>query len=446
MRILHLANHCNRASGHVHVSVDMACTQVKQNHIVAYACSGGDYVELLQKSGVQVFFLAEPHRNLKQFFSALGQFNYILCSRENPEVRGVYDAEIIRNLIAPILPVFRHFFVQEVQHCGAEILEACVAFVVGDVSVHESAQSFNRIEVWAVGRDEMEFHPTIRPRQPGVDQFCMVISRIVRKDVDQPHSGIHRFDHRQQQDCACGIHRQHILHDGLAGLKVDGAMDVHAVTAATLFYRDRNFFRGPTANRPHRMGRMHGISKDHRFIASKLVQQIFIRLDKRRPPLRIKLALYCLRLAMLHAQPMQQRDQAATALVLTAKFGRDPGANRTRRARQGRGDPVDQLGLLFIVQATSTALIAEARQPPDPVLLIQQTPCTDRIVVQQQNLGDRRVTHSLVKQNQRARTSSQAMRCRAVLRQLDQTGRVASSRKPCRFMPPIRINPTVDGK
>jgi len=56
MRILHLANHCNRANGHVHVSVDMACTQAKQNHAVAYACAGGDYVELLQKSGVQVFF------------------------------------------------------------------------------------------------------------------------------------------------------------------------------------------------------------------------------------------------------------------------------------------------------------------------------------------------------------------------------------------------------
>jgi len=78
MRILHLANHCNRANGHVHVLVDMACTQVKQNHIVAYACAGGDYVELLQKSGVQVFFLAEPHRSVKQLFCALVQFNYII--------------------------------------------------------------------------------------------------------------------------------------------------------------------------------------------------------------------------------------------------------------------------------------------------------------------------------------------------------------------------------
>lgn len=91
VRILHLANHCNRANGHVHVSVDMACTQVKQNHIVAYACSGGDYVELLQKNGVQVFFLPEPHRNFKKFFSALSQFYYIIKNFK-PDVVHVHMA------------------------------------------------------------------------------------------------------------------------------------------------------------------------------------------------------------------------------------------------------------------------------------------------------------------------------------------------------------------
>ena len=77
VRILHLANHCNRANGHVHVSVDMACTQVKRNHIVAYACSGGDYVDLLQQNGVRVFFMPEPHRNFRHFFSALNSFRSI---------------------------------------------------------------------------------------------------------------------------------------------------------------------------------------------------------------------------------------------------------------------------------------------------------------------------------------------------------------------------------
>lgn len=73
---------------------------------------------------------------LIQYFQV--DFHDIPRSRENPEIRWVYDAEVIRNLIAPVLPVFRHVVAQEVQHGDAEILEACVAFVVGDVSVHQS--------------------------------------------------------------------------------------------------------------------------------------------------------------------------------------------------------------------------------------------------------------------------------------------------------------------
>jgi hypothetical protein len=84
---------------------------------------------------------------------------------------------------------------------------------------------------------------------------------------------------------------------------------------------------------------------------------------------------------------VQQRDQAGAALVLNTNLRRDPGANRARRAWQGLGDPADQLGLLFIIQATGIPLITKARQSLDPVLLIQQTPCTDRIVVCRRTLA-----------------------------------------------------------
>ncbi len=70
MRILHLVNHCGKANGHVNVSVDMACTQAKQGHDVAYACSTGDYIPLLQGNNVEVFHVNEPHRGIKSFFSA----------------------------------------------------------------------------------------------------------------------------------------------------------------------------------------------------------------------------------------------------------------------------------------------------------------------------------------------------------------------------------------
>jgi hypothetical protein len=59
---------------------------------------------------------------------------------------------------------------------------------------------------------------------------------------------------------------------------------------------------------------MHRIAKQHGFIIANLVQQIFVPLDKVGLPVGVQLARHCFRLAMLHAQPMQQRDQARVAL------------------------------------------------------------------------------------------------------------------------------------
>ena len=58
-------------------------------------------------------------------------------SRDNPEVRWVYDTEIVRDLIAVGTPVPWHVVAQEGQHRSAEVLERAVARVVGDVSVHQ---------------------------------------------------------------------------------------------------------------------------------------------------------------------------------------------------------------------------------------------------------------------------------------------------------------------
>lgn len=70
MRILHLVNHCGKANGNVNVSVDMACTQSRNGHVVGYSCSKGDFMPLLAQSGVELFTVDEPHRNLRQFIRA----------------------------------------------------------------------------------------------------------------------------------------------------------------------------------------------------------------------------------------------------------------------------------------------------------------------------------------------------------------------------------------
>jgi glycosyltransferase involved in cell wall biosynthesis len=91
MRILHLINHCRKANGHVNVSVDIACTQVRYGHTVAYSCADGDFISLLKDNGVNVFTVEEPHRTIKSFF--LSQFQLWKAIREfRPEIIHVHMA------------------------------------------------------------------------------------------------------------------------------------------------------------------------------------------------------------------------------------------------------------------------------------------------------------------------------------------------------------------
>src|SRR5262245_34181404 len=74
----------------------------------------------------------------------------ILSSRENPKICGIDDAEVVGDLVAVDMPVPRHLLAQKGQYCTGEILEPSVAFVVGAVPVHQSPQSFDRVQMRAV--------------------------------------------------------------------------------------------------------------------------------------------------------------------------------------------------------------------------------------------------------------------------------------------------------
>lgn len=55
-----MLKHCYNGNGHVHVAVDLACTQVGAGHDVAFASSGGSYESLLTEHGVSVTTLPAP--------------------------------------------------------------------------------------------------------------------------------------------------------------------------------------------------------------------------------------------------------------------------------------------------------------------------------------------------------------------------------------------------
>jgi len=91
-----------------------------------------------------------------------------------------------------------------------------------------------------------------------------------------------------------------------------------------------------------------------------------------------------------------------------------------RSPRQGLGYPSFQTFLLRCVQPAFAALVAKSRQALDAIFQIQTMPSSHRIIVQKQNLRDRRTTHPVIQQDQRVRAPAKPMLSRTITRQCDQ--------------------------
>jgi hypothetical protein len=118
----------------------------------------------------------------------------ILSSSQNPEISGFDDTKIICDGIAQFRPVSRHLLAQKSERCVGELGAGGVAFVVGDVFVHDAPQALDRVEVRTIGRDEMQFDPTTRTFKLGAHKPGVMIARVVEKHMTERERRIHRLD------------------------------------------------------------------------------------------------------------------------------------------------------------------------------------------------------------------------------------------------------------
>src|SRR5947209_11307217 len=100
---------------------------------------------------------------------------------DNPKIGRVYNAEVVGDRIAEDRPVFRHLRAQEMQNGSAELIVGRVAAVVGHVSMHQSPQALDRIEVRAVARNVMDLDPAPWSCQPLLNEDRVMIPGIVKK-------------------------------------------------------------------------------------------------------------------------------------------------------------------------------------------------------------------------------------------------------------------------
>lgn len=57
---------------------------------------------------------------------------------------------------------------------------------MGDVGMHHPPEPFDRVEMGAIGRDEVQRDPMAVARQPFAHEVGVMVTGVVKEDVDRP--------------------------------------------------------------------------------------------------------------------------------------------------------------------------------------------------------------------------------------------------------------------
>ena len=132
-----------------------------------------------------------------------------------------------------------------------------------------------------------------------------MVTSIVQIDVDSFLCGMRCFYRLEQGNQAHCIDLCHLQHLCLAGLKVDGTMNVQVLAPGRLFDGDCNVLRSPTPGGAHLMRGMNGIDEHHRLIRSHIIEKVLVACDEGLLLGITEAARHLVGLAVVEAQAMQ---------------------------------------------------------------------------------------------------------------------------------------------
>src|SRR3982074_3969801 len=96
-----------------------------------------------------------------------------------------------------------------------------------------------------------------------------MVTGIVEIDMDSLFCGMRCFYRLEQGNQAYRVDLCHLQHLCLAGLKIDGTMNVQILSPGRLFDSDRSVLRRPTSRGPSLMRGMDGIPAPPSLIRSR---------------------------------------------------------------------------------------------------------------------------------------------------------------------------------
>lgn len=120
---------------------------------------------------------------------------------------------------------------------------------------------------------------------------------------------------------------------------------------------------------------------------------------------------------------MRPRDTVAN--IGEAECLLDKGPDLARRARQRRANPSLQIDFLPGAQKTRAPAHIEAGNALDPALFEKLAPAADRVVVEQERMGDLLTAPPIVQKHQGIRTPRHPARRRPIARQHDQLAAIS---------------------
>src|SRR5450756_263992 len=123
-----------------------------------------------------------------------------------------------------------------------------------------------------------------------------MITRVVQENMDERQHRIERLDRLQQPDRRGGVDGQGLDHSGLAGLQIDRAVNVDALTPARLLDRELVLARRPAAGGPRGMGWMYRVREHHGFVVRQGIQELsLIHISEPTRLGMISYAVFCLK-------------------------------------------------------------------------------------------------------------------------------------------------------
>ena len=124
----------------------------------------------------------------------------------------------------------------------------------------------------------MQPDPAVGPGKPVLHELGVMIARVVKENMDERQHRIEGLDRFQKPDRRDGVDGLDLDHPGSTRFQVDCAVNIDALTSARLLDRELFLLGRPAADRPRRMGRMHGVREQHGFVVAQGIQEAIIAL------------------------------------------------------------------------------------------------------------------------------------------------------------------------